>query len=195
MVEMNELSNILHHATADSLLILDEIGRGTSTFDGLSIAWAALEYLWNPEKIGARALFATHYHELTVLEEHLPGVENLNVAVAREGDRIIFLRKIIPGGSDESYGIEVARLAGLPGEVIGRAKEILAELEEKGLKERSERTAVKRRSFIQLPLFLAEEEYIVKELSGLNLDEITPRKALELLYRWQRRLKAVKKEA
>jgi len=189
MVEMNELSNILNHATNDSLLILDEIGRGTSTFDGLSIAWAVLEYLWNPEKIGARTLFATHYHELTVLEEHLPGVENLNIAVARDGDRIIFLRKIIAGGSDESYGIEVARLAGLPEEVLQRANEILRELEEKGLKERSKRAAEKRNRLVQLPLFLSEEESLYKKFLNLKLDEMTPREALDLLYRWQEKIK------
>lgn len=189
MVEMNELSNILNHATSDSLLILDEIGRGTSTFDGLSIAWAVLEYLWNPEKIGARTLFATHYHELTVLEEHLPGVENLNIAVARDGERIIFLRKIVSGGSDESYGIEVARLAGLPEEVLQRANEILHELEEKGLKERSKQTAEKRNRLIQLPLFLSEEESLFKKFLNLKLDEMTPREALDLLYRWQEKIK------
>lgn len=195
MVEMNELSNILRHATGDSLLILDEIGRGTSTFDGLSIAWAALEYLWDPEKIGARTLFATHYHELTVLEEHLPGVENMNVAVSRDGERITFLRKIVAGGSDESYGIEVARLAGLPRAVLTRAREILVDLEEKGLKDRSKRAAGKRRDLIQLPLFSAEEESLVKELQELELDLLTPRKALELLYHWQTRLKKRKMEA
>ncbi|HBL37118.1 MAG TPA: DNA mismatch repair protein MutS, partial [Firmicutes bacterium] len=132
MVEMSELANILHHATADSLLILDEIGRGTSTFDGLSIAWAVLEYLWNPAQIGARTLFATHYHELTTLAQRLDGVENLNVAVAKEGEQIVFLRKIIPGASDRSYGIEVARLAGIPADILSRAAAILAELEAKG---------------------------------------------------------------
>src|SRR5690554_234756 len=189
MVEMNELSNILRHATADSLLILDEIGRGTSTFDGLSIAWAVLEYLWNPERIGARALFATHYHELTVLEDNLPGVENLNIAVSREDDRIIFLRKIIPGGSDESYGIEVARLAGLPEEILCRADQILIDLEKKGLKERSKQTAEKRNPRRQLPLFLPTEHSLVQDLLALNLDEISPREALELLYKYQTKLR------
>lgn len=191
MVEMNELSNILNHATSDSLLILDEIGRGTSTFDGLSIAWAVLEYLWNPEKIGARTLFATHYHELTILEEHLPGVENLNIAVAREGERIIFLRKIVSGGSDESYGIEVARLAGLPEEVLQRANEILCDLEEKGLKERSKQTATKKNRLIQLPLFLSEEQSLFRELLNLKLDEMTPREALDLLYGWQTKIRKI----
>lgn len=196
MVEMNELSNILHHATRDSLLILDEIGRGTSTYDGLSIAWAALEYLWDPEKIGARTLFATHYHELINLEQHLPGVENLNVAVAREEGKIIFLRKIMPGGSDESYGIEVARLAGLPADLLERASEILKDLEEKGLKGPAKRTTGKKPTLLQLPLFSSgEEQELVRELLALNLDEITPRRALELLYQWQARLKRIKKEA
>jgi len=194
MVEMNELSNILHHATRDSLLILDEIGRGTSTFDGLSIAWAALEYLWDPERIGARALFATHYHELIDLEQHLTGVENLNVAVARKGEKIVFLRKIVPGGSDESYGIEVARLAGLPAALLERAKEILVDLEGKGLKGLPKRPTGK--NLLQLPLFSSgEEQELVKELLALNLEDTTPRRALELLYRWQARLNKRKKEA
>jgi len=127
MVEMNETSNIVNNATEHSLVILDEIGRGTSTFDGLSIAWSVAEFLH--DKIKARALFATHYHELTKLAEERSGVCNLNVAVREWNDQIIFLRKIIPGGADKSYGIQVARLAGLPREILDRAKEILAHLE------------------------------------------------------------------
>ncbi|NLY89240.1 MAG: DNA mismatch repair protein MutS [Firmicutes bacterium] len=195
MVEMNELANILHHATADSLLILDEIGRGTSTYDGLSIAWAALEYLWDPEKIGARTLFATHYHELIELEKYLPGVENLNVAVVKKDEKIIFLRKIMPGGSDESYGIEVARLAGLPKALLDRARAILADLETKEEKNAPRRIAEKKPVLLQLPLFHPAEEELTKELLALKLDEITPRRALELLYNWQERLTRQKKEA
>ena len=195
MVEMNELANILHHATADSLLILDEIGRGTSTYDGLSIAWAALEYLWDPEKIGARTLFATHYHELIELEKYLPGVENLNVVVAKKDEKIIFLRKIMPGGSDESYGIEVARLAGLPKTLLDRAGTILAGLEAKEEKNVARRIAEKKPVLLQMPLFHPGEEELTKELLALKLDEITPRRALELLYRWQERLTRQKKEA
>ncbi|MFQ3671497.1 MAG: DNA mismatch repair protein MutS, partial [Verrucomicrobiia bacterium] len=131
MVEMNETANILNNATRDSLIILDEIGRGTSTFDGLSIAWAVAEHLHNEVK--AKTLFATHYHELTELAASLPGVKNFNVAVREWNDQIVFLRKIVPGGADKSYGIQVARLAGLPRPVLDRAKRILRNLEENGL--------------------------------------------------------------
>ena len=128
LVEMNETANILNNATGQSLVILDEIGRGTSTFDGLSIAWAVTEHLHNV--IGAKTLFATHYHELTELAVTLPGVKNHNVAVREWNDQVIFLHKILPGGTDKSYGIQVGRLAGLPKEVIARAKEVLSNLEE-----------------------------------------------------------------
>ena len=128
MIEMNETANIVNNATARSLVILDEIGRGTSTFDGLSIAWSVAEFLH--DKIKARTLFATHYHELTKLAEQRKGICNLNVAVREWNDQIIFLRKIVSGGADRSYGIQVARLAGLPKELLDRAREILAHLEE-----------------------------------------------------------------
>ena len=128
MVEMNEVANILRNATSNSLLILDEIGRGTSTFDGLSIAWAVVEHISNTKLIGAKTLFATHYHELTELEGKLSGVNNYCIAVKEKGDDIVFLRKIIKGGADKSYGIQVAKLAGLPDSVIERAKEIVNEL-------------------------------------------------------------------
>ncbi|HMP97963.1 MAG TPA: DNA mismatch repair protein MutS, partial [Kiritimatiellia bacterium] len=130
MVEMQETANILNNATPRSLVVLDEIGRGTSTFDGISIAWSVAEYLHNHPESKARTLFATHYHELTDLALTLPGVKNYNVLVKESGDRIAFLRKIVPGAADKSYGIQVARLAGLPPEVIQRAREILANLEE-----------------------------------------------------------------
>ena len=129
MVEMNEVANIVKNATSKSLLILDEIGRGTSTFDGMSIARAVLEYCADKKKLGAKTLFATHYHELTVMEDLLDGVRNYNIAVKKRGDDITFLRRIIPGGADDSYGIEVAKLAGVPHSIIERAKEILKELE------------------------------------------------------------------
>lgn len=129
MLEMVEVSNILRNATSRSLVILDEIGRGTSTFDGLSIAWAVAEYMQNKRKIGAKTLFATHYHELTELEERMDGVRNYSIAVKKRGDDITFLRKIIRGGADDSFGIEVAALAGVPQEVIRRAKEILKKIE------------------------------------------------------------------
>jgi DNA mismatch repair protein MutS len=132
MVEMQEAANILNNATARSLIILDEIGRGTSTFDGLSIAWAMTEYIY--KNVGARTLFATHYHELTGLAELLPGVKNFNVAVKEWGDDVIFLRKIVAGGSDKSYGIHVARLAGIPREVVKKAGQILEQLEANALR-------------------------------------------------------------
>ncbi len=128
MVEMNEVANILRNATANSLLILDEIGRGTSTFDGLSIAWAVVEYISNPKLLGAKTLFATHYHELTELEGKLKSVNNYCIAVKEKGDDIVFLRKIVKGGADKSYGIQVAKLAGVPELVINRAKDIVKQL-------------------------------------------------------------------
>jgi DNA mismatch repair protein MutS len=131
MVEMSETANILNHATAQSLIILDEIGRGTSTFDGLSLAWSIVEHLHN--QIGAKTLFATHYHELTELAARLPRLKNFNVAVREWSDQIVFLRKIVEGGADKSYGIQVARLAGVPRPVLARAKEILSNLEESEL--------------------------------------------------------------
>jgi DNA mismatch repair protein MutS len=130
MVEMQETANILNNATPRSLIVLDEIGRGTSTFDGISIAWAVAEHLHNNGRVKAKTLFATHYHELTDLAKTMDGVKNYNVLAREKGDRVVFLRKIVPGGADKSYGIQVARLAGLPGEVVDRAKEILANLEE-----------------------------------------------------------------
>jgi len=146
MVEMQETANILNNATPRSLIVLDEIGRGTSTFDGISIAWAVAEFLHNDERVKARTLFATHYHELTDLERTLPGVKNANVLVREQGDDIVFLRKIVPGAADQSYGIQVARLAGLPGPVIDRAREILANLEEGELSESGQPTIATKRT-------------------------------------------------
>ena len=133
MVEMSEVANILRNATKNSLLILDEIGRGTSTFDGLSIAWAVVEYISNSKLLGAKTLFATHYHELTELEGKIDSVHNYCIAVKEQGDDIVFLRKIVKGGADKSYGVQVAKLAGVPDAVINRAKEIARELEEHDL--------------------------------------------------------------
>jgi DNA mismatch repair protein MutS len=144
MVEMNETANILNNATGKSLVILDEIGRGTSTFDGLSIAWAVAEHLHNG--VGAKTLFATHYHELTELTATLPRVKNYNVAVREWHDQVIFLHKILPGGTDKSYGIQVARLAGLPKEVLTRAKEVLANLEESELSAEGQPKLAKHKS-------------------------------------------------
>jgi len=143
MVEMTEVANILRNATKNSLLILDEIGRGTSTFDGLSIAWAVVEYISNPRLLGAKTLFATHYHELTELEGKLPNVNNYCIAVREDGDNIVFLRKIVKGGADKSYGIQVARLAGVPDSVIGRAKELAVELDSNDILEKAKKLEVK----------------------------------------------------
>lgn len=188
MVEMNEVSNILNHATSKSLIILDEIGRGTSTFDGLSIAWAVVEYINNPDIIGAKTLFATHYHELTVLEDHSPSIKNYSVAIKEKGEDIIFLRKIISGGADRSYGIQVARLAGLPKPVIERAKTILNHLE-------SDQNGKENRTQLELPLFVSEEPSIndpspiLEELKSLNVMHMTPLQALNTLYELQEKAK------
>jgi DNA mismatch repair protein MutS len=180
MVEMVETANILHHATGRSLVILDEIGRGTSTYDGLSIAWAVLEYLHNHPRLRARTLFATHFHELTRLAEVLPGVRNFNVAVSEEGGQVVFLHKIVPGGADRSYGIHVAELAGLPRPVINRAQEILAQLESDARQAR-EASALPVR---QLALF-PETNPLLESLRGLDVASLTPLEALNKLYEWQ----------
>ncbi len=182
MVEMVETANILHHATTRSLLILDEIGRGTSTYDGVSIAWAVIEYLHNHPKLRSKTLFATHYHELTQLADLLPGVRNYNVAVSEADGKVVFLHKIIPGGADRSYGIHVGQLAGLPKPVIQRAAEIMGQLEASSGK------AVKARSTSphQLALF-PKTNPLIEELKSLDLNAITPIEALTHLYDWQRR--------
>ena len=184
MVEMTEVSDILRAATRDSLLILDEIGRGTSTFDGMSIARAVLEYCADPRKLGAKTLFATHYHELTDMELSLPGVKNYNIAVRARGEEIIFLRKIVPGGADRSYGIEVARLAGLPEGVIGRAKTILRELEEQAGKA----PAVLRQEDEQVSLAAVAEEEVLDRLRREQVDTLSPLEALNLLYELKQKL-------
>ena len=199
MVEMNEVANILKNATKNSLLILDEIGRGTSTYDGLSIAWAVVEHIANPKLLGAKTLFATHYHELTELEGKLESVNNYCIAVKEQGEDIVFLRKIIPGGADKSYGIQVARLAGVPEAVLKRAREISEELSENDIAERAGRVqqAVEqvRRAAIpeQLTLFTDAEEQIsdrvIAELKKLDLSHMTPMEALTKLYDLQMKLK------
>jgi DNA mismatch repair protein MutS len=179
MVEMTETALILHSATERSLIVLDEIGRGTSTFDGLSIAWAVSEHL--VKQVGAKTLFATHYHHLNELAEILPRVRNYRITVKEEGDHIVFLRRIVPGGTDRSYGIQVARLAGLPGDVIERAKEVLAQLETEdlGAKAAPSRAAAARVSPpVQLQLFEAAEHPLAKSLRAVNVDELTPLEAL-----------------
>ncbi|GCE47077.1 DNA mismatch repair protein MutS [Thermosporothrix hazakensis] len=189
MVEMVETANILHHATQRSLIILDEIGRGTSTYDGLAIARAVVEYLHNNRRSGARTLFATHYHELVEVSRILPRVRCLNVAVAEEEGKVIFLRKIVPGGADRSYGIHVAQLAGLPRPVIHRAEEILAELEQKG-DAKSRRKAMRDLTMPQawqMTLFAPETHPVVEELKNLAIDELTPIEAISKLYELQQK--------
>jgi DNA mismatch repair protein MutS len=188
MVEMIEVANILHHATSRSLLILDEIGRGTSTYDGVSIAWAVVEYIHNHPQLRAKTLFATHYHELTQLADLLPGVRNYNVAVTEADGTVVFLHKIIPGGADRSYGIHVAQLAGLPRPIIQRATEIMGDLE------RSSGQAVRINPHMaqQVALF-PETNPLLDELAKLDMNSISPIEALNKLYEWQRRFSAEKK--
>ena len=182
MVEMSEMSNIINNATASSLLIIDEIGRGTSTFDGLSIAWAVLEHIADKEKCGAKTLFATHYHELTELEGKLPGIKNYRISVKEVGDDIIFLRKVARGGADKSFGIQVARLAGLPDSVISRSKEILHELEKADINHDALLQEIPGTSQ-QLTLFgSSAPDEIMRELKNVDLDTLTPRDAMNLLY-------------
>jgi DNA mismatch repair protein MutS len=188
MVEMSEVANILTNATKKSLLILDEIGRGTSTFDGLSIAWAVVEYLSDPEKIGARTLFATHYHELTELEDKLEGVKNYCIAVKEKGEDVIFLRKIIRGGADESYGIHVAKLAGVPNTVISRANRILKDLKETDFSSKESKEKKKENSSGQFDLFNYKLGEIASELDKINLNELTPIDALNVLSKLKSKL-------
>ena len=190
MVEMQELSNILENATKDSLIILDEIGRGTSTYDGLAIAWATVEYVASKEHIGAKTLFATHYHELIELEGKVEGVKNYSVDVKEKGDEVIFLRKITPGGADESYGIYVAKLAGIEKSVIKRAKEILKDLEnvdlaKKTINEKKKKITTEE---IQVDMFNYKMAEITRILEKTNLDELSPKDALDVLYRLKEKL-------
>ncbi len=179
MVEMNEVAYILKNATSDSLLILDEIGRGTSTFDGMSIARAVLEYVADKKQLGAKTLFATHYHELTVLENTVKGVKNYNIAAIKRDDDITFLRRIIPGAADESYGVEVASLAGLPESVISRAKKILAELESKNPKQK--KRIQKQEEPDQMTL-IREETEIEKRLRSIDINKLTPLDSMNILF-------------
>jgi DNA mismatch repair protein MutS len=182
MVEMIEAANILHHATPRSLLILDEIGRGTSTYDGVSIAWAVIEYLHNHPELRARTLFATHYHELTQMSDLLPGVRNYNVAVTEAENRVVFLHKIVPGGADRSYGIHVAQLAGMPRPVVQRAGEILQQLEASSGKAVKINPAAPE----QMVLF-PETNPLVEELKKIDVNSLSPIEALNKLYEWQRK--------
>ena len=202
MIEMNEVANILKNATSDSLLILDEIGRGTSTFDGLAIAWAVIEYISSKKLIGAKTLFATHYHELTELEGKMDNVSNYCIAVREQGDDIVFLRKIIKGGADKSYGIQVAKLAGLPESVINRATDIVAQLLNNDITESlsaiapadlSKKNTMKALDDVdkgQLSFMdTVSDEDVLDEIKGLNISELTPLDALNTLYRLQGKLK------
>ena len=203
MVEMTEVSNILRNATSNSLLILDEIGRGTSTFDGLSIAWAVVEYISNPKILGAKTLFATHYHELTELEGTLSGVNNYCIAVKEQGDDIVFLRKIIKGGADKSYGIQVAKLAGIPDAVIERAKEIAVDLSDADISARAKEIALaskpakRNKNFdtesveaTQISLFdTVKDDDVLSEIKQLDVQNMTPIDALNTLFKLQNKLK------
>ena len=199
MVEMTEVANILRNATSKSLLILDEIGRGTSTFDGLSIAWAVIEHISNTKLCGAKTLFATHYHELTELEGKIPGVNNYCIAVKEKGDDIVFLRKIVKGGADKSYGIQVAKLAGVPDSVIARAKELVEELSDADITAAvKDLTAPKKKEKIvydqvdmaQMSLFdTVQDNDIVEEIRGLDLSNITPMEAMNILFNLQNKIK------
>ena len=182
MVEMVEAANILHHATTRSLLILDEIGRGTSTYDGLSIAWGIIEYIHNHPQLRAKTLFATHYHELTQLADLLPGIRNYNVAVSEADNKVVFLHKIIAGGADRSYGIHVAQLAGLPAPVIQRANEIMAELE----KTSGRAVKIHPHAAQQAALF-PETSPLLDELKGLDVNALSPIEALNRLFEWQKK--------
>ncbi len=185
MVEMSEVASILKHATARSLLILDEIGRGTSTYDGMSIARAVLEYAANPKKLGAKTLFATHYHELSTIESELPNVKNYNIAVKKRGDQMIFLRKIVPGATDDSYGIEVAKLAGLPNAVISRAREILEELEtQKG----SAPVITAREPEAQISMLDLRSQQVCQALEAISVETLTPIEAMNELYKLKKML-------
>ncbi|MBO4853588.1 MAG: DNA mismatch repair protein MutS [Oscillospiraceae bacterium] len=184
MVEMTEVSNILHSATKNSLLILDEIGRGTSTFDGMSIARSVLEYCADAGKLGAKTLFATHYHELTELEDTLPGVKNFNIAVRTRGEEIIFLRKIIPGGADRSYGIEVAQLAGLPRQVVERARIILRRLEE----DAGRPVPAQAQPDDQVSFSSVAEQEVIELLRRCQVDTLSPIEALNTLYELKQKL-------
>jgi len=191
MVEMVEAANILNNATPKSLVILDEIGRGTSTYDGLSIAWAVAEFIHNHPRLRAKTLFATHYHELVELASFLPRVKNFNVAVTEEEGKVIFLREVVPGGADKSYGIHVAQLAGLPASVVHRAEEVLAGLENGQPQSKQRQTArPKKESPPQLPLF-GDKSPLIEEISQLDIDSMSPLDAITRLYELKRKAKEV----
>ena len=189
MLEMKEVAYILNNATSRSFIIYDEIGRGTSTYDGMSIARAVAEYTVG-RKIGAKTMFATHYHELTTLENELTGVVNYNIAAKKRGEDITFLRKIVPGPTDDSYGIEVARLAGVPGEVTRRAKEILKALEGEGEKKPSRKTkkAEEEPAMMSFSFTDAAFDEVKEKLKNTDVNTLTPIEALNLIYEWKKLL-------
>ncbi len=182
LVEMVETANILHNATDRSLILLDEIGRGTSTYDGLAIAWAVTEFLHQTPGITAKTLFATHYHELVTLAESLPRIRNYNVAVKEHGHEVIFLRKIVPGGADRSYGIHVAKMAGLPEEVVRRASEVMANLTRQELNLPDEDGSAAQATD-QMNLFARAEQALRSDFEEIDIDDLTPIEALNLLYK------------
>ena len=184
MVEMAEMASILKYATAKSLLILDEIGRGTSTYDGMAIARAVLEYVANPRQLGAKTLFATHYHELSVIEEQLPSIKNYNIAVKKRGDKMIFLRKIVPGATDDSFGVEVAKLAGLPAGVVNRARQILQELEQ----QKTSRPVEIRQQDDQISMLDLHGQQIRQALETISVETLTPIEAMNELYKLKKML-------
>ncbi|MBO5868989.1 MAG: DNA mismatch repair protein MutS, partial [Oscillospiraceae bacterium] len=188
MVEMAEVASILKYATSRSLLILDEIGRGTSTYDGMSIARAVLEYVASPRHLGAKTLFATHYHELSTIEDELPNVKNYNIAVKKRGDKMIFLRKIIPGATDDSFGIEVAKLAGIPNSVINRAREILAQLEAEGAPAPTH-IVKDAPDEMQISMLDLHTQQVCDALSAINVETLTPIEAMNELYKLKKMLK------
>ena len=186
MVEMTEVAQMLREATADSLLILDEIGRGTSTYDGMSIARSVLEFCADKRRLGAKTLFATHYHELTAVEQEIQGVKNYHIAAKKRKDDVVFLRKIVPGGADQSYGIEVAKLAGVPGRVIDRAREILAQLEQQGGAAPQARPAGETDDQISLGDMAGAG--VLNILRGTAVETLTPIEAMNLLYQLKQKL-------
>jgi DNA mismatch repair protein MutS len=194
MVEMLETANILNHATRRSLVVLDEIGRGTSTYDGLAIARAIVEYLHNTPRLGCKTLFATHYHELTELEQLLPRVRCCRMDVLEDGDRVVFLRQVVPGGADRSYGLHVAQLAGIPRAIVRRAGEILADLEATG---RSSGDKASRRTAMRTPAptsdpviqmtFFGQPDPIIDDLKALDIEGLSPLEAITKLFELQRK--------
>ena len=184
MVEMTETAYILNSATNRSLILIDEIGRGTSTYDGVAIAWSVAEYIGT--KVNARCIFATHYHELSTIENELPNVKNYNIAVKKRGDKMIFLRKIIPGATDDSFGVEVAKLAGLPNSVVARAREILAELESQD--ETTSVRVVRDEPDDQISMLDLRSQQVCQALEAISVETLTPIEAMNELYKLKKML-------